>query len=317
MAPPLSLSSARIIDPILTTVAQGYSSMEYVGHKLFPRVPVSVRGGKILEFGTEGFQRYATRRAPGTRTARIEFGYSGRPFALVQDSLESPVPREMAQDAAAVPGLDLGRGAVAKVMRSLTLTLECDQADLATNINGYGANSVTLSGGAKWSASTGNPLTDIDAGREAIRRKCGLYPNICLMSAQAFLAAKNNPNIIGRFQYNGSVNVDASSITPKMLAGLFNVDEVIVAGAVEFSAAGGTTDIWGNNCVLAYVPQRPTGTLDLSEPSYGYTYTLGGNPLVEVPYWEQQSKSWIYGVTYERAPVLSGIASGYLIKSPA
>ena len=38
--------------------------------------------------------------------------------------------------------------------------------------------------------------------------------------------------------------------------------------------------------------------------------------MVETPYWDANSKSWVYGVSYERAPVLSGIASGYLIVNP-
>lgn len=314
---PLNQSGARVIDPILSGIAQGYRIMDLIGSALFPRVPVRTRGGQIIEFDRDAFRLYATKRSPGGKTARIQFGYSGKPFALLQDSVEVPLPREHMQDAAAVPGIDLGKRAVNVAMRNMLLSLEVDQATLATTAGNYGAgNKVTLSGTTKWSASTGTPLTDIDTGREAIRQACGVYPNTLVLSALAFNACKNNPNVVARMQYNGVAGTDASMITPKMLAGLFNVENVVIGAGVYWSDANVSTDIWGNNAVLAYVPQN-SADLSLEEPSYGYTYTLDGNPLVEEPYWDASAKSWIYGTTYERVPVLSGISAGYLIQTPA
>jgi len=311
---PQSNAGVRVIDPVLTTVAQGYNVLEMVGGWLFPRVPVSIRGGQIIEFGREAFRLYQTKRSPGGRTARLQFGYAGKPFALFNDANEVPLPREHIQDAAVMPGIDLGARAVKVGMRNMLLSLEVDQAALATGAGNYGAgNKVTLAGATKWSTATGTPLTDVDAGREAIRQACGMYPNVALMSAVAFNACKNNPNVVARFQYNGAAGTDASQITPKMLAGLFNVDNVVVGKGVYWNDANVSTDIWGNNVVLAYTG---LGSASLEEPSYGYTYALDGNPLVEEPYWEPQTKSWVYGVTYERAPVLSGISAGYLIQNP-
>lgn len=120
----MSLSQARVVDPVLTTHAQGYRHPERVGHLLFPSVPVAVAAGKVVEFGRESFILYNARRAPGAATKQIVFGYEGKPFALVQDSLEAKVPREFARDAGAVPGIDLGVRATNTVMNALTLTLE-------------------------------------------------------------------------------------------------------------------------------------------------------------------------------------------------
>ena len=125
--------------------------------------------------------------------------------------------------------------------------------------------------------------------------------------------SRNNPNVLARVVQGGKP-VEPAQVTREALAVLFNVDEVVVGSAIEF-VGGSSRDIWGDDVVLAYVPKGFAGNaMDLAQPSYGYTYTLNGHPLVESPYWEQQSKSWIYGVTFERAPVLSGIASGFLIK---
>lgn len=315
---PMTNRGVRVIDPILSGFTQGYRNSKYVGEMLFPRVPVSVSGGQIIEFGREAFQLANGRRQPGGATKRIQFGYAGKPYALVQDSLEAPVAREHQRDASKVLSIDLGQRAVRVVMNKILLQLEFDQATLATTAGNYpSANKVALAGATKWSASTGTPLADIDAGREAIRAACGIYPNTLVLSALAFNACKNNPSVIARFQYNGSVNADASQITEKMLAGLFNIDKVVVGKAIVTSDAGTNADIWGNNAILAYVPDSQGGDAAQEEPSYGYTYTLDGNPLVEQPYWDPNAKAEIYGVTMERAPVLSGITSGYLIQTPA
>lgn len=311
----LSNNQIRVIDPILSTVVQGFKNAELVGMNLFPTVPVQTSGGQIIEFGREAFKLYNARRAPGGATKRLSMGYAGKPFALVQDSLESQVPREQLRDAAAVPGIDIASRSVNVTMKALQLALENDQAVLATTAANYPAsNKVTLAGATKWSAATGTPLADIDAGREAIRQQCGIYPNVLLLSAVAFNACRNNPGVIARLQYNAQVSPDATQITPAMLAGLFGVERVIVGKAITFNDANVSTDIWGNNAILAYVP---TGSLAMEEPSFGYTYTMEGNPAVEVPYYDNNSKSWIYGVNYERSPVLSGISSGYLIVTPA
>lgn len=306
----LTNQGARIIDPILSNVAQGYKNAENVGGYLFPRVPVFVSGGQIIEFGKEAFMKYNLRRTPGGPTKRIQFGYLGKPFTLFQDSVEIPVPREHLRDASLVPGIDLGSRAVNMGMKVVTKSLEEEQAALATDAGKYdSSHKVALSGATKWSADTGKPADDIDAAREAIRASTGVYPNVVLVSAVAFNAARNNPNTKARFQYTSH-----DSITEEMLARLWNVEKVIVGKGITMTDAGVTSDIWGNNVVLAYTN---LGSINAEEPSYGYTYTLEGNPLVEPTYWDNATKSWIYPVNFERSPVLSGITAGYLIQNPS
>lgn len=305
----LTNAGARIIDPILTNYAQGYKNAEFVGGVLFPRVPVMASGGQIIEFGKEAFLSYNLRRTPGGATKRIQFGYLGKPYALLQDSVEVPIPREHLRDAAAVPGIDLGTRAVGLGMKVVLKSLEVDQATLATTAGNYDAShKVTLAGATKWSVATGTPTADIQAGREAIRASVGVYPNVALLSAVAFNAAKNNPNVTARFQYTSH-----DAITAEMLANLWEVDQVIVGKGISMTDAGVASDLWGNNAVLAYTN---LGSMNAEEPSFGYTYTMEGNPMVEQTYWDAPTKSWIYPTNFERAPVLSGITAGYLIINP-
>ena len=52
----------------------------------------------------------------------------------------------------------------------------------------------------------------------------------------------------------------------------------------------------------------------MEEPSYGYGYRITGMPLVEKPYWDNNAKSWIYGVSNDCTPVLSGMTAGFLVQ---
>jgi len=304
----LNPKQVRVIDPVLTTVAQGYVQPEFVGMTIFPRVGVTTSGGQILEFGKEDFQIYNIRRSPGANTKRISFGYLGKPFALFNDAVEVPVPREYLRDAS-VPGIDLASRAVNRAMKVVSLGLEREQAALALDASQYpSTNKISLTGTSKWTDPSANISQQIDTYKEAVRLQVGSYPNTLLLSAVAFKAGRNNSGVLDRTKYTSK-----DSITPEILASLWDLDKVVVGKAVT-SGPSGMSDVWGNNAILAYVPSIPT---TMEEPSFGYTYCLEGHPLVETPYYDENPKSWIYGVGYERCPVMSGILSGFLIQNPA
>lgn len=305
---PLNTTTSRVIDPILTGIAQGYRHVQRVGHVLFPAVNVLQRGGKVIEFGRESFYDYKARRAPGANARMIQFGYEGKSYALAQYTLDAPVPREYLQDAQTVPGIDLGKRAVNTVMDSLTLSLEIEQAELASNPAHYSANNkATLAGADKWIDPASDPVADIEMAKDQVRMSCGIEPNRMVVRNDGFKALKHHPKIVERFKYT-----TADSITTKMLAGLFDLEEVAVGKATyadDMNAAVPFKEAWGNAAILAYTPVQDAA---MEQPSYCYTYTLTGHPFVEEPRWDGGKRSWVYGVTYERTPQLTGIASAFL-----
>ena len=306
----MSAAGARVIDPILSTVAQGYQNAEFIGMNLFPYVPVGQRGGKIITFGKEDFALYATGRAPGANTKRIQFGYSGASFALEQHALEGLVPFEIMQEAAAVPNIDLGKGAVMKVQNIIGLRLEYAQATLATTAGNYpSGNKITLSGTSQWSdySGTSDPCADIETAKEAVRAKIGKRPNTVAMGAAVWAKLRQHPKIIDRIKYTGR-----DSATPELIAQLFGVKKVLIGDAI-YDNAGTFADVWGKAVVVAYTEMASVA--ELGVPSFGYTYRLGGYPLVEAPYEDRNAKSWIYPVTDEVSPVVAGNTAGFLIST--
>ncbi len=305
---------ARVIDPILSEVAIGYTNADRVGRVLFPQVIIPQRGGRVIKFDKAAFRLYSARRAPGGKTKRVQYGFTGDPVYLLQDSLEGMVPYELQEEAMAVPGIDLGAMAVNNVMNSLTLGEEYEQAQLALDANQYDAqHKDALTGDAQWTSDSCNIALQMDTYKEAIRATIGVYPNTLMLSALAYAAAKRNYYVRDQFKYTS-----AASVTPDMLKGYFDLETIAVGKSVSVAENlpedEDPSDIWGNNAVLAYVP--PAGERALGRPAYGYTYTLAGYPWAETPYEDRAEKSWIYPVTHERRPYLVGISAGFLIQNP-
>ncbi|ANH04993.1 major capsid protein [Shinella sp. HZN7] len=309
---PLNQRTAAVIDPILSTHARGYRNSTFIASALFPRVSIPNRSMLTIKFGKEAFRKLNTRRAPGSVTKRVQYGYAADPVALVQDSLEGIVPTEHQQEAEKVPGIDLGAGAVNMVLDVLDLNLEIDSANLARNPASYAANhKLALAGADRWASATSDPKGDFDAAKEVIRRSIGRYPNTLALGPNAANALKNHPKIKEQFKYTSK-----DSISTEMLAAYFDIKKVVVGSAVYLpetaSDADLANDVWGDDAVLAYVPEAGD---NFQVPSYAYTYELIGYPMVEQPYYERSIKSWVYPTTVERRPLLVGAEGGFLFQN--
>lgn len=308
--PQLTPSGARVIDPVLSTIAQGYQHNEMVASALFPQVPVPLRGGRIITFGKEDFMLYGSQRAPGENTKRVQFGYTGGQYALADYSLEGQVPIEVLQDGAAGPGVDHAAMAIRKVSAIMAVRLEKQSADIARTAASYAAaNKVTLSGTGQWSDFTGTsqPIQNIETAKEAVRAAVGKRPNTIVMGAAVMAKLRQHPLIVDRMKYTGR-----DIATTEILASLFGVARVLVGDAVWSNDAGTVfTDVWGKDVVVAYTELGSVS--DFGAPSYGYTYNLSGYPMVEEPYYDRNSKSWVFPVTRAEAPVLTSASAGYLI----
>ncbi|GAA0311670.1 major capsid protein [Rhodovulum strictum] len=303
--------TAAVVDPILSTHARGYRNLEFISHLLFPRVTIPNRSMRVIKFGKESFRKLNTRRAPGADKKRIQYGYASDPVALIQDALEGVVPIEHQEEAMSVPGIDLGQGAVNMVLDVVDLGHEYEAAQLARNAANYDSNhKLPLAGSARWTSPASVPSEDIDEGKEAIRRSIGRYPNTLVLGPTAFNGLKRNPSVKEQFKYTSK-----ESITAEMLAAYFDIKRVIVGKAVWLPETADdatlATDVWGDDAILAYVPEAGD---TFQVPSYGYTYELRGYPQVEQPYFERSNDSWIYPTKVERRVYLTGAEGGFLFQ---
>lgn len=305
-------SQARVIDPILSEVARGYlSQAAAAANVLFPIVPVGQRGGRIITFGPDDFKLVDTRRAPGSNTKRVQISYGSEQFSLVDYGLEGSVPIQMLQEAEAVPGIDLGSGAVRNVQNRMALEREYNAARLARNASNYAAsNKVALSGTSKWSNPSSDPFSDIMAAKEAVRAQIGTKPNVMTVAPKVLTALRTHPKVLDRL----STASDRPPASLEQLKRLFELDDIVEAGAVYHDGAA-FKDVWGVDAVLAYT--TPKSLQEAGSPSYGYTYRLNGYPVVEEAYFERNPETWFYPVRDVLQPVLVGSSAGFLFQGAA
>ena len=105
--------------------------------------------------------------------------------------------------------------------------------------------------------------------------------------------------------------------TIDQLKTVFNVAEIVVGDATWVDGQDNGKDVWGNNAVLAYVPNISAGStkLSLAEPALGFTNVIEGHPFAEAPYFDNGTKSWIYGATFERRPNIAYASAGFLFSN--
>mgnify|MGYP003599813224 FL=1 len=308
--PQATPGQARVVDPILSAVARGYRSPKAaVASVLFPIVPVGLRAGRIISFGPDDFKLVNSARAPGANTKRIQFGYAGENYSLVDYRLEGAVPNELQEEASNGPGIDLSSNAVRRVQNIMALEREKQAADLARNEARYGAgNKETLSGTSQWSDPASDPFTDIMDGKESIRAKIGERPNVLTLGPKVLTALRTHPKVLDRL----STASDRPPATLQQLQALFELQQ-IVEGEAVYHDGSQFQDVWGKDAILAYT--TPASMQEMGSPSFGYTYQLEDRPMVEEGYPDRNANSWFYPVTDAYQPVLAGATAGFLFKS--
>jgi len=301
---------ARVVDPILTEVARGYRSPKAaIANILFPIVSVTLRAGKIITFGPDDFKLVSTVRAPGSNTKRVQFGYAGADYGLADYRLEALTPWEIQKEGMNGPGIDLIAMSVRKVQNVMALEREKQAADLARNDALYGSNNKeTLSGSGQWSDPTSDPIGDILAAKEAVRKQIGERPNVLTVGPEVLTALRNHPKILDRL----STNADRPPASMAQLSALFEIPQIVEGEAVYHDGTQ-FQDVWGKDAILAYT--TPASMAEMGSPNYGYTYQLQDYPVVEEGYDDRNANSWVNPVADARKAVLAGASAGFIFKA--
>jgi hypothetical protein len=304
----MSPDQARIIDPILTEYARGYANASFVGSLLFPAVTMPTRAARRIEFDRASFTRPNVKRAPGSQIGQMAFGYEGKPVSLIQRALAAKTPVEHMEEAAEVPGIDLQQTAVATVQNVIALDKEISQAETARNAASYaGTNKLALAGADKWSDPASKPKVVIFDAKETIRKRIGMRPNTLIMGGAVGTKLQVHPTILENFKYTAQ-----DSVTLAQLKQYFEVDNIAFGDAI-YDVGGQSFDVWGNDVVLAYVPQAAQARA-MPLPSYGYTYQLRNHPYVGQVRWDGDTRSWLNDCFDEFSPELVGADAGFLIQ---
>lgn len=308
------LSKLRVVDPVLSALAIGYSNAAFVGDQLLPFVTLDKEGGKIPRFGKEAFTIYQTERALRAKSNRINpEDIDGIDISLDEHDLEYPIDyREDAE--AAFP---LQAHATNRVVEGIRLRHEAMVASMTQNANNYPAgNKIALSGTDVFTDANSDPEGVVDDAKAAVRNKVVKEPNTMVIGYKSWRAMKRHPKLKAILSDTRSRLVQLADLRE-----IFEIENIVVGKGVYRTDAGVVTDLWGGTLVLAYVPTAaPAAAGDAPvrsayEPSFGYTLRKKGNPVVDTR--TEDGKLEIIRNTDIFRPYMLGAEAGYLVSGAA
>lgn len=304
------LDEIRMIDPVLTTIAQGYSNPGLVADFLFPHVQVSKLKGKVPAFGKDAFIvrdtaraiRAASNRIPPSDISFVEFETNEKDIEVALDYLEE-------EEALSYQLFE--QRITKELMDILMLGKEKESADLAQNAANYAAGQkkviTALNAWDDYTIATVDPIADIQDGMKSIRQLIGKYPNTMIIGDASYRAMINHPEVIDRVQYSGLANV-----TTDIIRELIGINDIHV-GLSVYSTDGGTiTDVWTDNVVLAFVDKSERANRSEFNPSFGYTFQRKGKPEIDT-YFENGGKIKVIRNTDNYCIKVTASDAAYLI----
>ena len=308
------LSKLRIVDPILSALAIGYSNAQFVGENLLPFVTVDKEGGKIPRFGMDSFKVYQTERALRAKSNRISpEDVDSIEVSLEEHDLEYPIDyREDAESA-----FPLQAHATNRVVEGIRLRHESMVAAMTQNAANYPTgNKIVLSGTDVFSDPTSDPEGVVDDAKEAISNKIVQEPNTMVIGQTAWRALKRHPKMKAILSDTKSRLVQLNDLKE-----IFEIQNIVIGRGKFVTDSGQVTNLWGGNLVLAYVPIAAPAAAgeapvrSVYEPSFGYTPRKKGNPVVDTR--TEDGKLEIIRNTDIFRPYMLGAEAGYLIQGAA
>jgi hypothetical protein len=306
------LDNVRVIDADLSALAQDYRNADYIWSALFPVVNSDKETGRIPRFNKEHFQIHKTDRALRAGSNRLNWEMKDPiSISMTEHDLEFPIDMRELSEAEL---LDFRQRGTTVTTEAVQLRLEKAAADVAQDTATYPTdNRVTLVGGDKWSEpTTSDPLTDIDLAKDTIAASVAKDPNVIIFGRDAWRVFRRHPKILALISGGGAPGAPAV-LTEEIAAKILNIKQVLVGNAIYLDAAGVTKRVWGDNVILAYVPETPPEQRSIYEPAYGYTIRKTGNPQIDT-YPDNGGKIEVVRYTDLLAQAVVGAAAGYLIK---
>jgi len=88
---------------------------------------------------------------------------------------------------------------------------------------------------AQWDDGDSHPLLDIAEYRERVKLATGLWPNVLVLGSSVWKSLKNHDDILERIT-GGSNNGNPAKVTLELVAGLMELEEVVIMDAVVNTA---------------------------------------------------------------------------------
>lgn len=272
----MPLSGQLYVDKTLSNISSAYKSERLIADQLSPRVPVMQETGLYFQYTKDSLILPQTIRANGAASHETTFYLSTSAYSVQQHSLAELVTDRDRSNAD--PAIRLEADVTENLTEKILIRKEVDLATLVGTAANW-ANTTSLTSTFAWSANTtlSNPISFVDSAASTVALHSGKMPNTVVINHPTFAAAKEHTSVVDRIKYTSP-----DSVTAPMLAKLFNVDRLLVAGGIYNTTqelvytTTGDSWIWTDCAFVAYI--APTPSLRTPSALYQFTKNEFGNP---------------------------------------
>ncbi len=307
------LDNLRVVDPVLTTLARGYSNTEFIGENLFPIVNTDKSAGKIPLFGKENFKVWETGRALRADSNEMDGAWlTTTPFSTMEHDFVQRLDYLELEEAM----LNLETRAVESVMEAISLKREKMYADLVQDLDTYPTDNKETLTDNFFNEDAIDWIKEIGEYCDALSDIIGRDPNTIVIPRRVWALLRFHPKLK---TYLG-VNVNGSDLfnvkaSVEKLAGLLEIPNVLIGRSRYTTDSVAFSNIWGNNIILAYI--TPPSGIDRSpfEPCFGYTLRKKNNPFSD-KWFENNGKIEKVRTTDNFDIKVVGSESAFIINNP-
>lgn len=257
----------------LTNISLAYlNDQGFVANRVFPNIPTDKQSNlyfiypKDQWFRTDAQPRGVSQESAGSGYEVSTDSYRCEVQALhkdIDDQVRANSDDPLNDDATATEF----------VTRQLGLRREKDwvASYFTTGIWTGSSTGSDITPSTKWDASGSTPISDIRTEIGAMKSKTGFRPNKLVLAENVWISLQDNADFLNRI----SIARD-KILTKDLLATVLEIDEVLIAGAVENSANEGATAsmdwVMKDDALLVYAAPRPA----IMQPSAGYNFSWTG-----------------------------------------
>ena len=302
------------VDTSLTNVSVMYRNQEFQAENVFPIVPVDKQSNKFFVYGPDNLRNQDDTRRPGALANQIDWSLSTAPYFCDGHALSQYIPDEDRENADAAIDLDIDTTIqlTDKIFLNREINLVNSLLGSLTPVD------LSASSGANQFDNTSNdPIKYLDQQKEVVASVIGKTPNVMLFSRPAWRGFRNNPNVLKHI-FGTSVIAPGQQITAAQAEQLLEVDDVLVAEAIQVTSPEGITPIttqyvWGQfgatNGALAMLFYRPPAP-GLRTISLGYQFTWNTGRLGSLVYKDRAAKRHSDWIEVQRYYALQVVAAG-------
>lgn len=246
----------------------------YVANRVLPVFESQVQSGTFGIIPLEQLlQTNDTKRAPGGGYNRGNWTFDDVTFACKEFGWEEPI-----DDREAKMYANYFDAEVVSTRRAYEFVLGAAErrvAALMFNATTFSGKVTSAGAGLEWSDHTNSlPIDNVETAVLAVFARTGMWPNAMVINRKVFRNLRQCAQIIDRIVASGAGSpAKASDVTADMLARVFDLQEIIVAGTSKNTATEGQTaslaQNWSDEYAMVFCKAQ---TNDIREACLGRTF---------------------------------------------